>query len=225
MVEEVNEVMKSTIDYYTAWADDYEKFYDQFLILKAEDKYREGYEKVAQVLWDTAKSGHFVIDIGCGVGRWSVLLTKKGAHVAGLDISLKLLKKCKKRSTREDVKHNVFPVQGDGFHLPFRDDAFDGATLNWFIAHIPHTRSEEFLREVKRVVRRDGWLIISDSYWRGQDGGKEQVQTRLAAGKQYRVYKYYYAPKELKELLEKTFGEVGRIFTTAYEQICVVYQR
>ncbi|KPV64502.1 MAG: Methyltransferase domain protein [Candidatus Bathyarchaeota archaeon BA1] len=87
--------------------------------------------------------------------------------------------------------HNVFPVQGDGFHLPFKDEAFDGVTLNWFIAHIPHVERKEFLREVKGFVRRDSWLIISDSYWRGQDGGRGQVQTRLAAGKQYQVYKYY----------------------------------
>lgn len=29
------------------------------------------------------------------------------------------------------------------------------------------------MKEVSRVVKPDGWLFISDSYWRGQQGGKK----------------------------------------------------
>jgi len=39
------------------------------------------------------------------------------------------------------------------------------------------------MKEVNRVVEPDGWLFISDSYWRRQQGGKEQPQIRETRGK------------------------------------------
>jgi len=60
-------------------------------------------------------------------------------------------------------------------------------------------------------------------YWRGQEVGKEQIQTRTVAGKLFQVYKYYYAPSELEELIKTAFGKVEQILTTTYEQICVAH--
>jgi len=222
--EEIKKVMKSTIDYYQAWAHGYEKFYDEFLIYSAEEKYREGYKKVEEILHETVKPNQLVIDVGCGVGKWSTLLAERGAYVIGLDISLTLLQKYKQRVLKRSVRCHASPVQADCFHIPFLDETFDGATLNWIIAHITYARNKEFMHEVGRIVKRNGWLVISDSYWRGQQGGKEQVQTRLVAGKQHEVYKYYYAPEELKKLVEMTFGKVKNLFTTTYEQICLAHR-
>ena len=77
------------------------------------------------------------------------------------------------------------------------------------------------MKEISRVIRRDGWLFISDSYWRGQEGGKEQIQVRETEGGEYVVYKYYYDPNELRELVERTFGEVELMRPLHYELICV----
>jgi len=109
----------------------------------------------------------------------------------------------------------------DGFCLPFKDGTFDGATLNWVLAHIPVVKNFHFVHEVHRVVKSNGWLFISDSYWRGQEGGKEQIQIRKTEGKKYEVYKYYYEPAELRQLLRKTFGEVEFLLPLHYELICV----
>lgn len=70
-------------------------------------------------------------------------------------------------------------------------------------------------------MKGNGWLLISDSYWRGQEGGKEQVQVRSTDEGMYEVYKYYYAPEELQGLLESVFGKVIHLETTHYEIICV----
>jgi ubiquinone/menaquinone biosynthesis C-methylase UbiE len=112
-------------------------------------------------------------------------------------------------------------VLSDGFHLPFKEKTFDGATLNWVLAHIPVVENTIFLREIKRVVKCNGWLFVSDSYWRGQEGGKEQVQIREVNGKEHEVYKYYYEPEELRQLLQRTFGEVELLLPLHYELICL----
>jgi hypothetical protein len=70
-------------------------------------------------------------------------------------------------------------------------------------------------------LRKSAWLIVSDSYWRGQEGGKEQIQTRKSKGRTFQVYKYYYTPKELKALLRSTLGEVVHLETTPYEMLCI----
>jgi GNAT superfamily N-acetyltransferase/SAM-dependent methyltransferase len=112
-------------------------------------------------------------------------------------------------------------ILSDGFYLPFKSYVFDGATLNWVLAHIPLPLNVKFVSEISRVVRNGGWLFISDSYWRGQEGGKEQIQTREAEGKRYKIYKYYYEPDELKLLIEKTFGKVETLKPLHYELICI----
>jgi len=200
------------------------EFYENWL--KREGKfsdsaYREGYETVAEVLLSTAKPEERVIDVGCGVGKWSALLAKKGARVISVDNLPSMLQKVAQKRKRNGIKSKISPVLSDGFHLPFRGGTFDGATLNWVLAHIPVVKNTIFLREIKRVIKHNGWLFISDSYWRRQEGGKEQVQIREVNGKEHEVYKYYYEPEELRRFLQQTFGRVELLLPLRYELICV----
>lgn len=93
------------------------------------------------------------------------------------------------------------------------------------LAHVPVNRNHVLLREVGRVVKNSGWLVISDSYWREQEGGKEQVQVRDTDKGMYEIYKYYYELDELRSLLENLFGKVEHLQTTHYEMICVARKK
>ena len=77
------------------------------------------------------------------------------------------------------------------------------------------------MEEVGRVLKGGSWLMISDSYWRGQEGGKEQFQIRKTDKGSFEVYKYYYTPEEIQNLLEVIFGEIIHIETTGLEMLCV----
>ncbi|MFQ6086851.1 MAG: class I SAM-dependent methyltransferase [Candidatus Bathyarchaeia archaeon] len=217
-------VIKSTRTYYDEYSEKYVEFYENWSKREGEFsdfKYREGYETVARVLMNTAASGEKVIDIGCGVGNWSALLAENDVHVTSVDNLPTMLRKVSQRCKQKEIESGISPVLSDGFFLPFKDGTFDGATLNWVLAHIPVAKNIHFVREVHRVVKRNGWLFISDSYWRGQEGGKEQIQIRETEGKKYEVYKYYYEPDELRQLLQKAFGEVELLQPLHYELICV----
>lgn len=95
-----------------------------------------------------------------------------------MDYSPEALLKCGERSASSNVKSSVLRVLGDGFYIPFGEEVFDGATLNWVLAHVPVEENRKFMEEVGRVLKEGAWLMISDSYWREQKGGKEQVQIR-----------------------------------------------
>jgi ubiquinone/menaquinone biosynthesis C-methylase UbiE len=222
--KDYNDIVRSTRTYYDKYSERYVEFYENWSKREgnfSDFKYREGYETVAKVLTNTATFGDRVIDIGCGVGKWSMLLAENGIEVTSVDNLPSMLRKVAHRCKQKKIESKVSPVLADGFYLPFKEGTFDGATLNWVLAHIPVVKNVHFIREIRRVVKPNGWLFISDSYWRGQEGGKEQIQIRETDGSQYEVYKYYYEPAELKRLLQKTFGEVELLQPLHYELICV----
>lgn len=222
--EDLGRLLDSTKQYYEAYSSKYVEFYNNWF--KGEDAfsnpdYKEGYDQLAETLIEVMSPDEMVVDIGCGVGTWSTLLAKNRAKVISLDYSSSVLRRCGEKARSLKLEPRVFKILANGFYLPFPDQSFNGATLNWVLAHIPVNRNCVFLKEVGRVLRDDGWLVVSDSYWRGQEGGKEQVQVRDTDKGTYKIYKYYYAPQELRNLLENAFGKVERLWTTHYEMICV----
>ncbi len=152
-------------------------------------------------------------------------MAEGGAHVTGLDYAIGPLKKCGARRDERRLASRINVVLADGFRLSFRERTFDGATLNWVLAHVPVSRNAGFLREVGRVVKKNGWLVVSDSRWRGQEGGKEQVQLRDTDEGCYDIYKYYYDAEELRVLVSEEYGRVERLEITDYELICVATRR
>jgi demethylmenaquinone methyltransferase/2-methoxy-6-polyprenyl-1,4-benzoquinol methylase len=59
------------------------------------------------------------------------------------------------------ARHPFLPfVAGDGMHLPFRDEAFDAATISFGLRNI-HDRMAG-LRELLRVVRPGGRLVVCE---------------------------------------------------------------
>lgn len=138
-----------------------------------------------------------------------------------MDHSPEALLKHRERSKDADIEFKISMLLGDGFYIPFGNGIFDGATLNWVLAHIPVNKSRKFMKEIGSALKGNAWLLISDSYWRGQKGGKEQVQIRKTSKGNFEVYKYYYTPEEIQNLIEATFGEVVRIETTPFEMLCV----
>ncbi|HTN48107.1 MAG TPA: class I SAM-dependent methyltransferase [Burkholderiaceae bacterium] len=98
--------------------------------------------------------GGRALDHGCGSGRWFPLLTAWGWICSGVDVSAEMLA----------IAHRLHPAlelrKGDGLQLPFPDASFD---LVWSFAvlhHNTYARQETMLREMERVLRRGGCLVM-----------------------------------------------------------------
>lgn len=99
-----------------------------------------------------------LLDVGCGTGTFlSMVSNKFHARVSGIDISPGMIER-----SRELLGHRVDLRVGDSEHLPWEDKSFDIITC---IASFHHYPSPELvLREMRRVLRSGGHLIIADPW-------------------------------------------------------------
>lgn len=67
-----------------------------------------------------------IIDIGCGTGRHSIELTKRGYSVTGIDLSESLLEKAREKAKQQDLQIDF--LQHDARNLPF-ENRFDIAIM------------------------------------------------------------------------------------------------
>ena len=69
-------------------------------------------QRLALEPWLRVRPGTSVLDIGCGVGRWSRELASRGARVTGIDLSPTMIAEAKRRATAQGVaEHCRFLVQ------------------------------------------------------------------------------------------------------------------
>ena len=108
--------------------------------------------------------GMTVVDYGCGPGRYAVLFSSivgDGGKVYAADIHELAIEEVKKRVARLNLK-NVEPVLVDGYKCPIPDGSADmicAIDMFWIIK-----RPAEFLGELKRILKRDGVLVVDDGH-------------------------------------------------------------
>ena len=114
-------------------------------------------------------NGKWILDAGCGAGRFLDVASKTGAEVVGIDISNAV---DAARATLK-ARPNVHFVQASIYELPFRPDAFDACYCIGVIQHTPDPQNA--LRALPRVLRaggriavtiyeRKGWTLLNMKY-------------------------------------------------------------
>jgi len=69
-------------------------------------------QRLALRPWLKVSAGTRVLDVGCGIGRWSRLLAARGAHVMGVDLSPTMIAQAQKRAAAAGVADRCrFQVQ------------------------------------------------------------------------------------------------------------------
>jgi ubiquinone/menaquinone biosynthesis C-methylase UbiE len=101
--------------------------------------------------------GTRVLDLGCGRGEVLLACALAGAEVAGLDYAAAAV--AISLETLADVG-GAEVVQGDVTELPWPDAHFDAVLNGDVIEHVVPEDADRMLREVHRVLRPGGRLVV-----------------------------------------------------------------
>lgn len=208
---------------------DYEKISKEFAVTR-----QKGWEEFDKFL-DYIKENDQVVDIGCGNGRFcKYLSTKIKTNYIGIDNNQKLLEIANQEN---DAKF----ILGDFLKIPLKDENTDVAVAIASLHHIPsNTLRKEALIEINRILKNDGYFIVSvwdlfqSKYkkyiWKARlknilTLGKFDARDCLIPWGNKEVYRYYYAfkPKELKNLLKKAGFEI--LFEQKNKNIVFICQK
>lgn len=96
-----------------------------------------------------------VLDIACGEGYGSSLLSKNASAVTGIDIDSKTVSDASKKYSKSNLKF----IQGKVEDIPASDNWFDVVVCFETLEH--SDEHEKIFSEIKRVLKPGGLLIIS----------------------------------------------------------------
>jgi len=129
--------------------DDYNKIADTF------NRTRDWIPPDFTILEKYINKKEKILDLGCGNGRFSEIVGNK-ADYYGVDVSEKLIKIAKEKYL--DGKFTV----SESLILPFENNFFDKVFCLAVLHHIPSKKfRKDFLREIKRVLKPGGKLILT----------------------------------------------------------------
>ncbi len=138
-----------------AWSDGYQQKHGWLLRDPAEawGLWRRP-ERDLRVLDSVA--GRNVLELGCGAAHWADSLTRRGAWVVGLDISIRQLRHAPRRNNSSDRSATV--LQADAHVLPFPGVSFDLVLsdyggMTWADPYVT-------VPEIARVLRPGGQLAF-----------------------------------------------------------------
>lgn len=182
----------------------HEKWYQDdghaIALLKAENRTRGPWvaDQIADRFADKKLS---ILDMGCGAGFLSNLLSLKGHKVTGVDLSASSLEEARKRDTTQTVSYR----QANACErLPFSDESFDVVCALDVLEHVHYP--QKLLDEASRVLKRQGLFFFHtfNRNWlsylmivKGVEWIMRETPPNLHA------YKLFIKPKELKSFLEK----------------------
>ena len=143
---------------YNAMLAEYDQIEDQFYFAECYQVYGESVDRIVR-----ERPDGLALDLGCGTGKQTVLLTRRPGRVVGIDISDQMIKAARGRC---NGRPNVSLVTGDITRLPF-----DAGCAKAIVAYgdvIGHnfTAVDVVMREMVRVCAPRGLISFEiDSKW------------------------------------------------------------
>ncbi|GAB6878488.1 class I SAM-dependent methyltransferase [Halorubrum gandharaense] len=150
------------------------------------------------------------LDVGCGNGRHTELLSGVADRTVGIDVSRGLLREARQRAADRGFADTTEFVHGDAAALPVADDAVDLAVYVAALHHLrPRAQRVASLSELARVLRPgavalvSAWSTAHDTFDR-EEGFDTTVDWTLPGGETVPRYYHIYAPDEFADDLRES---------------------
>lgn len=100
-----------------------------------------------------------ILDLGCGLGRHSILFDSYGFHVMAVDSSVEAIDFLREYSSKEglDIECDV----ADMHDLPYADDTFDCIFAYLSVSHTDSKGILKVMSEIRRVLKTGGSIFFT----------------------------------------------------------------
>lgn len=124
-----------------------------------------------------------ILDVSCGKGVFACLYAKEfGCSVTGIDINPQFIEIARQRAHSEGVADKVEFKVGDSRKLPFQDAEFDVVVNECAVGLTAIGDPEGVLREMVRVTKVGGKVVIHESTWLKELPVPEKTDLALRMG-------------------------------------------
>ncbi len=126
-----------------------------------------------------------IIDLGAGTGRLTLILAPRAKSIRAFDASAEMLRVCRERLIASGLANWQVDV-ADHRHLPVEDHSVDLVVSGWSVSYLavwnpeqPNQELHKWLIEMRRVLRKDGVIILFESLGTGNESPMrlEHVET------------------------------------------------
>lgn len=154
-----------------------------------------------------------ICDMGCGPGQIAGYLHGRGVKVCGVDLSSEMVRQA--RSLNPEIPFQ----QGDMCALTdVADDSYGGVAAFYAIVHLPRAQVVGALRELKRVLRPGGVLLLAFHI------GLETKHVDEFLGKQVSIDFFFFETEEVKGYLKLAGFELEEVIERDPYAEAVEYQ-
>jgi 2-polyprenyl-3-methyl-5-hydroxy-6-metoxy-1,4-benzoquinol methylase len=163
--------------------------------------------------------GKTVLDIGCGIGRFSVYAAKAGAKVIGIDLQLEVIKAARSIADINGVKCQF--QRGNVSKLPLINGSIDIVVGIEILHHLSKPDVITALSEIHRVLREDGKAIFKEPVENSKmfnfmqnlfPAGKKQCSYYRPSCLSSKAWAEYVAKQEDRDMTNKELVEAGATF-------------
>jgi len=149
-----------------------------------------------------------VCDLGCGPGQVARYLQGRGVEVCGIDLSPGMVEQARR------LNPGIEFTPGNLLSLEVADEAWGGVAAFYSIIHLPRAEVVLALREVRRVLRPGGVLLLAFHI------GEETVHLDEWWGERVAVDFTFFRPDEMEGYLTAAGFEIEEVIERApYEHV------
>lgn len=170
---------------------------------------REGLFKLRLVRQANIRTGHRVLDLGCGTATLTILAkqAQPDAQIIGLDGDQRILEIARAKVAKAGLV--IALDRGMAYDLPYAANSFDRVLCSLVIHHLTRANKLRALKEVMRVLKPGGELHVAD--FGKPHNALMSVSSRL-------IRHFEHVADNLDGLLPSFFRETG--FVQVEETVC-----
>ena len=146
-----------------------------------------------------------ILDLGCGIGRHSILFAKSGFNTHGIDLSENAITRAQQWAL--DNYLNIDFKIGDMINLPYDNESMDAIFAYYVITHTDTKGVIKVIENINRILRNEGEAYLtfgSKSSWGFKENWPvvdENTKIRIEDGPDNNVPHFYADPELLYKLL------------------------